>query len=260
MLRPTASDILIFSPALAPRPTTRIRLDGNVKGVFLSNPSSLKPGTTSAKPVQPADEPAVAIWLGEKNGAPASVGLYTLSSLIGGQQAVENGEGKTETREIPPTIARKAFYKADKLSVKWNPAGTMALFLTHTDVDASGKSYYGETNLYLVSVDGSFDGMVELDKEGPIYDFGWNPTSRDFAVCYGYMPAKVQLYDLKARPIHNFGNQHRNVLSYQPQGRLLLTAGFGNLAGGIDIWDVSTRTKVAEFKWVAAAPRYAIVS
>ena len=37
-----------------------------------------------------------------------------------------------------------------------------ALFLTHTDVDNTGKSYYGETNLYLVSLDGSFDGMVDL--------------------------------------------------------------------------------------------------
>lgn len=57
--------------------------------------------------------------------------------------------------------------------------------MTHTDVDNTGKSYYGETNLYLVSLDGSFDGLVELDKEGPIYDFVWSPTSREFTVCYG---------------------------------------------------------------------------
>ena len=30
------------------------------------------------------------------------------------------------------------------------------------DVDSTGKSYYGETNLYLVSLDGSFDGLVDL--------------------------------------------------------------------------------------------------
>lgn len=75
-----------------------------------------------------------------------------------------------------------------------------ALFLTHSDVDVTGKSYYGETNLYLVALDGSFDGLVDLgqsctrlgmeaysqaDKEGPIYDFGWNPNSREFSVCYG---------------------------------------------------------------------------
>lgn len=37
-----------------------------------------------------------------------------------------------------------------------------ALFLTHNDVDTTGKSYYGETNLYLVSLDGSYDGLVDL--------------------------------------------------------------------------------------------------
>jgi translation initiation factor 2A len=31
---------------------------------------------------------------------------------------------QTETRDLPSTTARKAFYKADKLSVKWNAAGT----------------------------------------------------------------------------------------------------------------------------------------
>lgn len=62
------------------------------------------------------------------------------------------------------------------------------------------------------------------------------------------MPARMQLFDLKTKPIHSFGSLHRNFLAYQPQGRLLLSAGFGNLAGGVDIWDVSTRNKVAEFK------------
>ena len=64
------------------------------------------------------------------------------------------------------------------------------------------------------------------------------------------MPAQVQMFDTRAKPVHSFGAQHRNFLLYQPQGRLLLSAGFGNLAGGIDIWEVSTRKKVAEFKCV----------
>ncbi|ORY22695.1 eukaryotic translation initiation factor eIF2A-domain-containing protein [Naematelia encephala] len=245
LIRPGASDLSIFTPPLAPRPSTRLRVEGSIKGLFLSSPSALPAGTTSAKPVSPASEPALAVWLGERKGAPASVALYSLSSLIGKGNADAD---KPDVRDLPMTTARKAFYKADKLSVKWNAAGTMALFLTHTDVDATGKSYYGETNLYLVSLDGSFDGLVDLDKEGPIYDFTWSPTSREFVVCYGYMPARVQLFDMKAKPLHSFGAQHRNFLSYQPQGRLLLSAGFGNLAGGVDIWDVSTRNKVAEFK------------
>ncbi|WVR03690.1 hypothetical protein IAU60_000685 [Kwoniella sp. DSM 27419] len=235
LIRPGASDIAIFSPPLATRPITRLRVE-NVKGVFVSSPCAL---------------PAVAIWVGEKKGAPASVSLYALSSLLGKAGAAPSTEAdeiKTETRDLPITNARKAFYKADKLTVKWNNSGTMALFLAQSDVDATGKSYYGETNLYLVSLDGSYDGLVDLDKDGPIYDFTWSPTSREFVVCYGYMPARAQLFDFKGKPVHSFGSQHRNFLLYQPQGKLLLSAGFGNLAGGVDVWDVSTRNKVAEFK------------
>lgn len=55
------------------------------------------------------------------------------------------------------------------------------------------------------------------------------------------------MFDIRAKAVHSFGSAPRNFLSYQPQGRLLLSAGFGNLAGGIDIWEVSTRKKVAEF-------------
>jgi translation initiation factor 2A len=84
---------------------------------------------------------------------------------------------------------------------------SQALFLCQSDVDNSGKSYYGETNLYLISLDGSHECKVQLgkhsvvdvraplceltkhvpnlDKEGPIYDFAWNPNSREFGVVYG---------------------------------------------------------------------------
>lgn len=123
LLRPTASDLLVYTPPLAPRPATRLKVDGQIRGLFVSNPSALPAGTTSAKPVKPASEPAVAVWVGERKGAPASLALYSLSSLVG--TSPKGGDDvQTETRDLPLTTARKAFYKADKLSVKWNAAGT----------------------------------------------------------------------------------------------------------------------------------------
>ena len=121
LFRQTASDILIFSPPLTPRPSTRLKLDGTIKALFLSTPTSLPAETTSSKPLPAHSEAALAVWIGERNGAPASVALYPLSSLIGGGGDAE----KTENRDMPMTTARKAFYQADKLTVKWNAAGTM---------------------------------------------------------------------------------------------------------------------------------------
>jgi translation initiation factor 2A len=60
------------------------------------------------------------------------------------------------------------------------------------------------------------------------------------------MPAKTVLFDAKANPVHDLGLSPRNFLCYQPQSRLLLVAGFGNLSGAIDVWDRKTMKKVAE--------------
>lgn len=46
--------------------------------------------------------------------------------------------------------------------IKWNNLGTQVLILTSTEVDKTGKNYYGETNLYLLSSAGNFDCRVTL--------------------------------------------------------------------------------------------------
>lgn len=110
--------------------------------------------------------------------------------------------------------------------------------LAQTDVDRSGKSYYGETTLYLLSTNGSFDARVALDKEGPIHDVSWSPNSREFGVVYGYMPAKATIFNDRAVATHSFALSPRNTIIFSPTGRFVLLAGFGNLAGQIDVYDL----------------------
>jgi uncharacterized protein with WD repeat len=62
------------------------------------------------------------------------------------------------------------------------------------------------------------------------------------------MPAKTVIFDIRVNVIHDFGTQPRNFIAYNPQGRLLCLAGFGNLAGQVDIWDRKTLKKVATFE------------
>lgn len=40
-------------------------------------------------------------------------------------------------------LSNKTFYKADQVQLFWNDLGTNLLVLTQTDVDKTGKSYYG---------------------------------------------------------------------------------------------------------------------
>lgn len=134
--------------------------------------------------------------------------------------------------------SQKNFFKGDKVQLKWNDAGDALIVLAQTEVDKTGKSYYGETTLYLLSANGGFDSRIDLDKEGAIHDVTWSPKSNSFAVVYGYMPSKTVIFNKRAEPIHTFPLKPRNTVLFSPHGRFVLVAGFGNLAGEMDIYDL----------------------
>lgn len=135
-------------------------------------------------------------------------------------------------------ISQKTFFKGDKVQLKWNHQGSSLIVLAQTDVDKSNKSYYGETTLYLLSASGDFDARVTLDKEGPIHDVSWSPTGREFGVVYGYMPAKTTIFNHRGIATQSFPMAPRNTVTFSPTGRFVLVAGFGNLAGQIDVYDL----------------------
>jgi translation initiation factor 2A len=180
-------------------------------------------------------------------GQPASIKVYGLLSL-----------------SAPPTC-QKVFFKADRAQIKWNTLGTHVLVLTQTEVDNSGKSYYGETGgFFLLSAAGNSDVRLTLDKEGSIHDFNWSPNSKEFAVVYGcelvssspailcrslkrmtVMPAKAALFDQRGTLLHDFGNNFYNYVAFNYHGRLVALGGFGNLRGTLDIFDRRSLTKVS---------------
>ncbi|ELU43753.1 eukaryotic translation initiation factor 2A [Rhizoctonia solani AG-1 IA] len=195
-LRVVGQDIQVFSPAeWGNGVVDKLRVEG----------------VTSVSVSPAAQNPSLAVFIGEKKGAPATVRIYSLAAL-GGAPACQ-----------------KTFYKADKATFKWNAAGTHVLLFTQTDVDNSNKSYYGETNLYFLSAKGDFDCRVTL-----VTEFN----------AFSDIPAKAVLFDQRVRPIHDFGSHPINFISYNPQSRLVALAGFGNLAGKIDIYDRRTLAKV----------------
>ncbi|XP_030350892.1 eukaryotic translation initiation factor 2A isoform X3 [Strigops habroptila] len=75
-------------------------------------------------------------------------------------------------------------------------------------------------------------------KNGPIYDVVWNPNSVEFCAVYGFMPAKATVFNLKCDPVFDFGTGPRNAAYYSPHGHILVLAGFGNLRGQMEVWDV----------------------
>ena len=187
----------------------------------------------------------VAVYVPEKRGAPASAALYDVAEVAA---AGETGG------EVEP-LARKSFFKCKDIQFRWSPSGESCLVLTETDVDASNKSYYGETNVYFLSAGGAAgeaSAQVPLQKDGPVHDVGWNPSGKEFVVVHGFTPSKSILYDARTlQPRFDFGSAARNTVRWQPQGRFLLLGGFGNMGGEVEFWD---RNKLKPTGPVVRAP------
>ncbi|KAL7273823.1 hypothetical protein RUND412_003300 [Rhizina undulata] len=169
--------------------------------------------------LSPGKNYSIAVFIPERKGNPAAVQIYNLPNWN-------------------TILSKKSFYKADRIQLKWNDLGTCLLVFAQTDADKTGKSYYGETNLFLISVVGNHDCRVELDKEGPIHDVTWSPNSKEFGVVYGFMPAKTTIFDNRARVVFQLPPGPRNTILFSPHARFVLVAGFGNLQGSTDIYDI----------------------
>ena len=57
-------------------------------------------------------------------------------------------------------------------------------------------------------------------------------------------PTKTVIFDQRVKILHDFGTAPHNFIAYNPHGRLLALAGFGNMSGKLDIYDRRSLTKV----------------
>ncbi|KAJ3395275.1 hypothetical protein HDU84_000042 [Entophlyctis sp. JEL0112] len=166
----------------------------------------------------------------EKNGTPGSVKLYELESLPS-----ESG---------PKCLSTRTMFNADSVDFLWNDDGSSVLVHTHTDVDKSNQSYYGKSTLHQLTTVGPAFATQIVDLTNPIHSISWSPNSKEFIAIHGAMPSKCTLFGVNAShpsqpstAVYEFPPSARNSVTYSPHGRLILTAGFGNLAGDLTIWD-----------------------
>ena len=119
----------------------------------------------------------IATFKGESRGRPSQLSMYA-------------HPGSEDT-----PLNSKSMFKAQEVSMKWSPSGSGVLCKTETAVDATGKSYYGESGLYLLL---ARDGDGCAVETGSVQDSAWAPDGRSFIAISGSMPSKASLYDLKA--------------------------------------------------------------
>lgn len=93
--------------------------------------------------LSPGQTQSIAVFIPERKGQPAAVKVFIVP-------------------QFGAPVSQKSFFKGDKVQLKWNSSGTTLIVLAQTEVDKTGKSYYGETTLYLLSASGAFDSRIDL--------------------------------------------------------------------------------------------------
>lgn len=173
----------------------------------------------------------VAAYVPESKGIPASVQIF--------------GCGK-DSQSQP--VARRSFFRCSTVLLNWNSGSTGLLVVVQSDVDKTNQSYYGESKLNYLTTDGTHEGVVPLSKEGPVHDVQWSCSGSEFAAVYGFMPAKATVFDKKCNPLLELGTGPYNTIRWNPKGKFLCLAGFGNLPGDMAFWDYTEKRQLGTTK------------
>eukprot|EP00771_Trimastix_marina_P003966 gnl/Trimastix_PCT/689.p1 GENE.gnl/Trimastix_PCT/689~~gnl/Trimastix_PCT/689.p1 ORF type:complete len:670 (-),score=136.95 gnl/Trimastix_PCT/689:30-2039(-) len=133
-------------------------------------------------------------------------------------------------------VALKSFYRCDSADLHWSAKGRVVLCSARNATDVTNRSYYGETSLHLLSLQGD---MPNLPVESPVHDVKWNRAGTQFLVLHGPMPARATMFTAAGALVRDLAVRgSRNTISWSPRNRYFLMGGFGNLANGeIEIWD-----------------------
>ena len=127
-------------------------LAGFVLGGKLETLTHPYPSVAVAK-ISPGNTPRLACFVPEIKGAPGSVRIYEIVE--------HTQEGVVEN---PQPVARKSFFRVSEVDLMWSPIGNAVLILGSSEVDATNKSYYGETALHYLKAVGWLKDQVALGK------------------------------------------------------------------------------------------------
>eukprot|EP00727_Mastigamoeba_balamuthi_P005490 m51a1_g1560 putative eukaryotic translation initiation factor (597) ;mRNA; r:33821-36194 len=193
--------------------------------------SDLAALASGSQPQNQGPKYQVAVFVAERKGEMASVSIYEWPRV-----------GNNEF------VSRRKFLQAQYCTLEWSPAGGVLLANASTDMDPTGKSYYGQSCAYILfTKKPESNGTVALKKEGGIHDMAWSPKGDMFAIVYGFMPAMTSIFSVTATsytPKADVGPLGRNTALFSPDGTCLYVAGFQNLAGDMDFFTTKGFEKI----------------
>ena len=129
--------------------------------------------------------------------------------------------------------------KCDKVDIKWNKQGTVALLFVSMDVD---QNFYGGKSLLFYSKINQV-GRAFISNKDNTYDVKWNPQGTEFIVVHGY-PQQATLFDENLKELQVFTSGKMNCSFWNPFGKLFLLGGLEGMNGDIEVVDRKKLKKV----------------
>lgn len=131
-------------------------------------------------------------------------------------------------------------------SMKTHVSGGHALVLLMTSY--VNDSYFPEVDLYVYDAGkGSFKSVGY----SPVHSYVF--LSDGFAVCHGAQPSSVSVHGLDGRYKYSFPEGARNRIFFNQHENIVVFAGFDNLSGDIEVFDVASRKLLAKFNVLGAS-------
>ncbi|XP_058081866.1 eukaryotic translation initiation factor 2A-like [Magnolia sinica] len=91
---------------------------------------------------------------------PKTTALILASSKMGIPASVQIFSCDKDAQAQP--VAWRSFFRCSTMQLHWNYGATGLLTVAQSDVDKTNQSYYGESKLNYLTIDGSHEGLVPL--------------------------------------------------------------------------------------------------
>jgi len=135
-------------------------------------------------------------------------------------------------------ISQRSFWIIDECKLLWDKTVGYEhnlLIVTSSDVDNYGKSYYGRSEVFLMS--STSNKTIAIEIKTKMDDVQWTPFKNEFILIAEH-PQNITIYDGKtAEKKYLIGEYSRNIIRFSPCGSFLWCGGFGNLSGEMSFYD-----------------------
>eukprot|EP01084_Bolivina_argentea_P309284 534967_1 len=174
----------------------------------------------------------LAVFAMPKNNKAATVTVYEYQYSLAMNK-------RSNATKLFTKISQRAFYGVDQCELLWDPTNSYhhnLLAIASSDVDTSGKSYYGNQTLFLLSSRNNNTVKIPISDKGKLQDVKWSSSGKEFVMIDDH-PQKITVFDYRGNNISNLGQYARNLIRFSNDGRFLWCGGFGNLTGEMTFYD-----------------------